>query len=52
MRIRAVRSDRGIVTRNSGDISGTTRPTWNQWIDFGCQRWHSMFVQVLDHDIS
>ena len=52
VRIRAVRSDSGIVTRTSRYISGTTRPTWNQWIDFGCQRWHSMFVQVLDHDIN
>ena len=48
--IRADRSDSGIVTRTSRHITGTTRPTWNQWINFGCQRWHSMFVQVLDRD--
>ena len=48
VRIRAVRSDSSTVTRTTRYISGTTTPTWNQWIDFGCQRWNSMLLQIWD----
>ena len=50
VRIRAVRSGSSTVTRTTRSISGTTRPTWNQWIDFGCQRWNSMLLQIWDRD--
>ena len=52
VRIRAVRSGSSTVTRTTRSISGTTRPTWNQWIDFGCQRWNSMLLQIWDRDVN
>ena len=51
VRIRAFKSGSSTVTRTTRYISGTTRPTWNQWIDFGCQRWNSMLLQIWDCDI-
>ena len=51
VRIEAIQSNAITQTRNSRVISGSTNPTWNQWIDYGCQRWNSMIIQVMDDDI-
>ena len=41
VRIEAIQSNAITQTRNSRVIFGSTNPTWNQWIDYGCQRWNS-----------
>jgi len=46
--ITAVNSDNHEQMERTWSIPGTTSPTWNQWIDFGCQRWYSMSVQIFD----
>ncbi len=36
--------------RRSNIVSGTTHPTWNEIIDYGCNRWSLMTLQVKDND--
>jgi len=50
VRITAVQSNTKAQTKNTREISGTTSPTWNQWVDYGCRKWHSMFIQIFDDD--
>ena len=50
VRITAVRSGSSTVTRTTKHISGTTGPTYNQWVDFSCQRWNSMLLQIWNRD--
>ena len=52
VRISAVRSDAWMQTKSTKEISGTTSPTWNQWVDYGCRKWHSMFIQIFDDDVN
>jgi len=50
VRIEAAHSSTFLV-KNSRTITGSISPTWNEWIDFGCQMWKVIILQVLDEDI-
>ncbi|XP_064402748.1 zinc metalloproteinase nas-14-like [Halichondria panicea] len=51
VRVQARRSSGYVVTQSTRDIPGTTNPTWNQWLNFGCQKWKNFEMQVWDDDI-
>ena len=50
VRVEAIRSNGVVDARNSRIIGGTQSPTWNQWIDFGCQEWAVFNIQIKDDD--
>lgn len=50
VRIEATRSTGAVQTKKSNIISGTTDPSWNQWIHYDCQRWAAFQIQVWDDD--
>nr|CCA61951.1 bone morphogenetic protein 1 [Suberites domuncula] len=50
VRIEAKQSTGAVHTRTTGVISGTINPKWNQWINYGCQRWAYFEIQVWDDD--
>ncbi len=52
VRIYAAQSYSNSVTKRTNIKSGTTNPNWYQWIDFGCQRWRFMYMQIWDSDVN
>ena len=50
VRVVVVRSDGVETARNTRVIGGTQNPTWNQWINFGCQEWAVFNIQIKDDD--
>ncbi len=50
VRVQARRSSGNVVTQSTRYIGGTINPTWNQWLNFGCQRWRNFEMQVWDED--
>ncbi len=50
VKVEARRSSGNGVTQSTRDIGGTTNPTWNQKLNFGCQGWKNFEVQVWDED--
>ena len=50
IRLEAVRSNAITETRISKTIYDSHNPTWNEWIDYGCNRWNSFFIQIKDEN--
>ena len=51
IRLEAVRSNAVKDTLTSKTVFDSHNPTWNEWIDYGCNRWNSFFIQIEDEDI-
>ncbi|XP_064388206.1 slit homolog 1 protein-like [Halichondria panicea] len=50
VKIQARRASGYVVTQSTRYIGGTTSPTWNQWLNFGCQKWRNFEMQIWDED--
>ncbi|XP_064387793.1 uncharacterized protein LOC135335979 [Halichondria panicea] len=50
VRVQARRASDSVVTKSTRDIGGTTSPTWNERLNFGCQIWKNFELQVWDED--
>ena len=50
VRVKARYSTGGVSTATTRDIGGTTNPTWNQWLNFGCRKYAYFEIQVWDED--
>ena len=50
VRVRARYSTGDVSTATTHDIGGTTNPTWNQWLNFGCTKYAYFEIQVWDAD--
>ena len=48
--VEAVQSNAVKQTQTTRTVSETVTPTWNQWLDYGCQKWNSFLIQIHDED--
>jgi hypothetical protein len=52
VRIKARKTDGTVVSKRTNDISGTTHPDWNEWLNMGCNTFFGFTVQIFDDDYS
>ncbi len=46
VKVQARQASGYVVTQSTRYIGGTTSPTWNQWLNFGCQKWRNFEMQI------
>ena len=49
--LEGLKSDTTTEIRTTMTVRETVNPEWEQWIDLGCSKWNSFFIQMLDEDI-
>jgi len=49
--VEGLRSNTTMGTRTTSTIYDTVNPEWEEWLDLGCSKWNSFFIQMMDEDV-